>query len=303
MPRASAYECLLQLEHVLESCNLKGLAHFIPTEAQDSSSLLNLPTLITHSDSGSDIFAAWCFSQWKLGARQWHFGDPRHANQRVLENAAKLAGVSGSLGLFNNILTLNEGPWQEHKWWGTIREEAWNYLWMSRNAGAEKDAVVANPLVRRLLPQIIREAGWSNLLEKDVIRLVHERLQEASFLKRKGSSGSDTRWDEFHSQFRERKAELSLLYLLLLSYGVQCGYLQTKDMESENVNLSVEALPAEEGQSIKTARQKQDDLYNRCRNKLHVATVILAQEDVPADVCLKHAFFPVLSSRNIIPNS
>ena len=155
------------------------------------------------------------------------------------------------------------------------------YLNMARMAAKAGENHEGNALVRHLLPKIAEEQGWVE--NEATVERVHEALSGALFLRRQGTSGNSGRWNEFHWSFGERRKEFSLLLLILISYGINMGYVQQADapvLTSLQTQAQRASNRASEAKTLKEAKQRIGDFFSRCQNKLHVATVCLSNSSL-----------------------
>ena len=283
-PRVASYDMLLAMEHVLDAIGDHQLESFLPkdkTDEESKVSILDAPTLVTLTDCGSDCFCPMWFALSHLKMRLWHFPDPRHRLVREEANAAQHSGLRGCLALSDVILQFFLGPWEEHKWWQVVKEETSQYLNMARLAAKAGENHEGNALVRHLLPKIAQEQGWVE--NETTLERVHEALSEALFLRRRGTSGNSSRWNEFHWSFGERRKEFSLLLLILVSYGINMGYVQQADapvLTSLQTQAQRASNRASEAKTLKEAKQRIGAFFSRCQNKLHVATVCLSSDSL-----------------------
>ena len=258
-PRVASYDMLLAMEHVLDAIGDHQLESFLPkdkTDEESKVSILDAPTLVTLTDCGSDCFCPMWFALSHLKMRLWHFPDPRHRLVREQANAAQHSGLRGCLALSDVILQFFLGPWEEHKWWQVVKEETSQYLNMARLAAKAGENHEGNALIRHLLPKIAQEQGWVE--NETTVERVHEALSEALFLRRRGASGNSSRWNEFHWSFGERRKEFSLLLLILVSYGINMGYVQQADapvLTSLQTQAQRASNRASEAKTLKEAKQ------------------------------------------------
>ncbi|CAJ1444367.1 unnamed protein product [Effrenium voratum] len=277
--RHASYEQVLGLDHCLRTMFpslSKGLLSFEPMPAALSAATTahdprRLPTLCITSDAGSDTQACVQFLQYGLSLRMAHFWEPRHRLARELENSAnQVKGLRASLVCAEMVLNFSRGPRLNHRWFRILQEECVDYLGVC----AEEPSA----LLRHFLPGVARECG---IAEADLsIEQAHQLLQQARFLKVRGPSQT-SRWDNFHSGWGERRKELSLQTLLLVSFGVKTGYLNAK---SATAKYSEANLPKGEDAPETMSGETKAALFKRCRNKLHCVTLALLNQDLIADI-------------------
>ena len=296
MNRLPSYGNLLSLDHTLQAVLNDGLKLFTPDEEKDDARpLLDLPALVLQSDQGSDMVAPVYFALHHLKLRLAFIPDVRHQLVRVMANACKAAKLQVQVALSDIILTVLQGPWSDHKWWQVVREQTEEYLKMAR-----MDGDPCHALLRKLMPAIGREQGLGRM---DVhVQNVHESLADATFLVRKGVNNT-SRWDSFHGGFQERKSEFSLLLLILLVYGLRLGYVKSDTLSDLTPLAKTANASAQDDVPLRNANAEKQNiknaLYARCRNKLHVATVILANSQVMSDLHLWYwASSPVRNALN-----
>ncbi|CAE7407929.1 mug158, partial [Symbiodinium sp. CCMP2456] len=165
------------------------------------------------------------------------------------------------------ILTFQRGPWTGQKWHRVLQEEAQE--WAATCAG--------NPLVKHFLPRISQETGIpiADLSDERIRSL----LQSANFLKRRGPA-TISRWDAFHQGWQERRGELALMLLLLIGYGLKAGFLHgTHHLRLGTVAMSAEA-PASSGANETLKAATKSAMFRQCKNKVHVVTACLLNEDI-----------------------
>ena len=263
------------------------------SEKDDERPLLELPTLIVQGDQGSDLTAPVWFSLHHLKLRMFFLPDVRHRLVNVMKNACKAARLQTQVALSDIMLTVLQGPWSDHKWWQVVREQTEEYLRM-----AQLDGHPCHALLRKLMPAIAREQGMSRW--EVVPSEIHEALAEATFLRRKGVN-NPSRWDAFHAGFGGRKAEWSLMLLVLLTYGLRLGYVTSETLTELTPLLAKNSNKKDDddAQPLRNVKQEQKALYSRCRNKLHVATACIANQKLLRDLHLwYHTSSPVRSALN-----
>ena len=257
-----------------------GLKLFLPDADQDKErSLLELPSLVVQGDQGSDVVAPMWFCLHHLQLRLVYLPDVRHQLVRVMANSCKAAKLQAQVALSEILLTVMQGPWTDHKWFQVIREQTEDYLKV-----AELDGHPCHALLRKLMPAIGRE---QRLERWDVnAEIIHEALAGATFLKKKGVNNS-SRWDAFHSGFKGRKSEWTLLLLILLTYGLKLGYVTSETLNDLTPVVKTASKSTEaEDQPLRNAKSEKTALYTKCRNKMHVATVCLANGPLMRDLHL-----------------
>ena len=280
--RVPSYDMLLALDHILEVIGDFSLPTFQPHEEKQNKPeelprMLDLPTLVCVSDTGSDMYCPMWFLLSHCRTRLLHFPDPRHRLVREQCNAAVHSGLRGCLALADVVLQFFLGPWEDHKWWQVVKEETEEYLSFAKEASKSGTFHGGNALVRHLLPKIAHEQGWRE--DEATVARAHEALSEAKFLKRRGITGNSSRWNEFYWSFHERRKEFSLLLLILLSYGLKMGYVEDRNaptLEALQKPTARAAKSAGEAATLKEAKMRIRAYFDKCKNRLHVATVCLS---------------------------
>ena len=112
------------------------------------------------------------------------------------------------------------------------------------------------------------------------IEKAHDMLRQARFLHVRGPAQL-SRWDAFHTGWGDRRKELSLLSVLLISYGLKTGFLQCNSA----AKYSEDQLPqSREDQSETMTGETKAALFRRCKNKLHCVAVALGNRNLIADI-------------------
>ena len=137
----------------------------------------------------------------------------------------------------------------------------------------------SSALLHYFRPRIARDLGWSEA--ETTMEQCQARLRECRFLHARGPS-TTSRWDNFHQGWKSLRPELSLLSLLLISYGVKMGFLGGKMSQTRNPGPSIEAPEEDQAGTMKgETRQK---LWARCSNKLHCVCMALVNEGLRFDL-------------------
>ena len=288
--RLSTYDLLLALDHVLRLChNPLGLTGFQrqdadtsePTPAESESPLISKNTLVLVSDNGSDANALKWFLQYHLQCRTLMFYDPRHKLIRVMVNSANNCGYQAAQGYARILISWTRGPWDARKWFRVVAEESVEFLKMVGAGHEHSDGV---SVIKFMMARCAME---KNVVEHEVsVRTVVDWLREAKFYKQQAASGDPNRWDEFHSAWRSLRSEVSLLTIVLLSYGIKNGLIQ---MTKEGAPAATESLvrAAEQAgvsENLKSGQKERKVIYSKFKNKLQAILYLLLDNDLLASI-------------------
>ncbi|CAE7234181.1 unnamed protein product [Symbiodinium sp. CCMP2592] len=273
--RHASYEQLVGLNQTLKSmfpALEKGLLSFRRTETAGSQDLRSLPTLIVTSDAGPDLQSGLQFLQNGLGIRAVCFWEGRHMLSRELENAlTHIEHMKPAMIISEMILNFSRGPWQGHRW---FREECVDFLSILEAAGTPESSA----LLHFFHPRVARDLGVSEA--SLCMSQVMDEVRQASFLQKRGPANI-SRWDTFHSGWEERRPEMSLLCMLLVSFGVKMGFLGKAKATLEGPSG---AGTAAEDEPVTMSGESRAKLWARCKNKLHCVATALLNTDLRFDL-------------------
>lgn len=120
-----------------------------------------------------------------------------------------------------------------------------------------------------MLPKISAAKGWSLMGDEDLAEKARQSLRDARFLHAKGVASDTSRWGAEEAAWEIKRAELPLLHLLCLSYGVEVGYLMKGN--AAVLRPLTQRAPSSAGsdeQPLGAEKLSRQSLYSRCKNKL-----------------------------------
>ncbi len=293
MQRLASYSHMTGLDNSLLTIFPEGLNTFIPKEGDKTAPLLSLPTLISNEDAGPVPWSARAFRLYHLKVREVAQRDVFHVIWRVLLNGAKDAGFRGVMLVTAANFNLAHGPWQGAGWWQQLLEGSKDYFRLA----SETD-----PLLQALGPRIL--AGLPDSLadqlqgeegEGSLQRLL-SLLPQMPFLRERGPTVHMTRWASWMEAAEWMLPQNTARLLFLLFVGLQQGYVKPSNTQICLQDLDIGALskvaPAasstEEGElpgasgshgpSMQAEKAQLGYLYAKCKNSLHVCTLIAGNE-------------------------
>ena len=282
--RKSAYHILCALDSMLLFASGRGVSDFramgasVGSSSSSSSASTHAPgqspdfglTLCLCVDQGSDGWAAAMWLLYVASVRLLLFFDPSHRNWNDLKMAISSAGLWDAVLLWGVVFSVNYGPFESAGWWMQAKEAAKDY---------SDHSSVDCPLLQALLPRIAKESGCPERLgDPGYAQEVLDTLWAQRAFLQKGPKLALARWLSWMHcwSFWERQMGIRLLGLLYL--GINLGYLDHRPASSQ---LSLQAMrPPDEhgvlGSTRQSARLAVRSVRDRCKNMLHVATLVLA---------------------------
>ena len=250
--------------------------HFCNLLAQDSSRRLpELPLLVQVEDRGPDSFCAQWFEIFVLRLRTWNFDDPWHLLHNGIRNAAAAAGLSSMIHLTSLVIEIGHGPWSGTKWFQVIQETVQEHL----AKGLGKD----DPILQSLLPRITEDKGWSDLSDESLADQALRDLTSARFMFDVGPTTQASRWCSWLEGWAYRDADATLLLYALLLYCIEQRFVDEDPgqiLKTLSATLTEPSKAAAASSSsdtpLKDAKDITQRLRSRCKNKLHICTLVLA---------------------------
>ena len=245
--------------------------------AGDPLLLRSLPELTLCMDQGSVGFASHWLSMCVLRLNAVCFPDTSH---RVW-NDAKLA-VQGCPALYDALcctmflMNMHMGPFESYAWWSQAQASAKEF---------HRTADWHDPLWQAFLPAVLRDLGEEDrdLRDEDFQKKLWGNLPTSEAFTKKDVSVGMTRWFGWQHSWPSLDRRWHSWLTVLVWLGLRLGSLK-KGM-AENMLLATPAPPevSESGDVLKASTNKTDNsnigkLRTKCRNTVHVATVLLMDD-------------------------
>ena len=275
--RLPSLEQLVGLEQTLETmlANRPSLLCFKGANPE-AMAALEEPVLCITADAGPDVQSSLQYLLNHVRLNLIHHWDPRHRLAREQANGASRSKMVSVLTLAELLINFGRGPWAGYKWYRRLQEELVDYA-ATLDAAPELEREGGGMLFKTMAAEIARQ---QDLREEDLTPAkLRELLRDSNFMKRHGPS-STNRWNSFHVGWAQRRPELGLLKLVTVSYGLKAGYLKPATNKAAAAAQQQFAAGREsnaEDQPETLKGETKASLFQKCTNKMHVATEILLQ--------------------------
>lgn len=279
--RVKAHKWLVMVDSQLRVMTGDGLQRFsVPRSAESGGNSGRLAPenqhyLVAAVDQGSD---GWSALNYLLYGVRWAvlvLPDISHRCWNDANNSFHSSNLWGLTLVLTLVFSLDQGPWQDGRWWQTGQEGVQAFL---------KVAGVTDPLFTMFLPKIARDLDMEwRLHDDDFAAECFEGLGNA--WSKRQPRVSTVRWFDVIDAMREWKkiwhSRLVILYFLCICLGhVQTG--ERIDMLKTSLANATTGMFSDAAEKTSTKKDCEHlaKLRKLCQNTMHMAFVVLHDADM-----------------------
>ena len=210
------------------------------------------------------------FTLYELQLNLVHFFDPFHRLWNDVQLSIKRSGMWVSVLMTTIAHNCAYGPWDGSKWWRAIIEAGASYF----NHTESDDA-----LFLAMLPRILVDRGIVDDLHENVEEVWND-LKSSELLRVRGPRTATCRWFNWNQAQHFWDSQWHSRLLVLLYCGIEDDWLDADALASSigGDEVTVSRSEGGGGTSVAANKAEQNKLRDRCKNTLHLATKIHAND-------------------------